>query len=50
MEREQEMEYIFFQAARMVFEHTMIMLKLPQKKVAGFDVAELNNFIETMSS
>lgn len=34
----------------MVFEHTMIMLKLPPKCVAGFDVAELNNFIETMSS
>lgn len=50
VERELEMEYIFFQAARMVFEHTMIMLRLPKGGIDGFDVTELNSFIEQMSS
>jgi len=32
IEKELELEYIFFQAARVVFEHTMIMQKIPADK------------------
>lgn len=49
-ERELELEYIFFQASRIVFEHMMLMLRMPDTYVEGFDVDELNSFITTMSS
>ena len=50
VERELELEYIFFQASRIVFEHMMLMLRMPDTYVEGFDVDELNRFITTMSS
>lgn len=50
VEKELELEYIFFQAARICFEHTMLMQTIPDEQfVQGFDVIELNRFIRTMS-
>ena len=51
VEKELELEYIFFQASRIIFEHTMLLMKLPEDnnlKVYGFDIVDLNKFIETM--
>jgi hypothetical protein len=51
VENELALEYIFFQAARITFEHTMIMQEIPEERfVEGFDVIELNRFIRKMSS
>lgn len=49
-DREIELEYVFFQAARITFEHLMLMQFLPEARpVAGVDLAELNRFILDMS-
>lgn len=51
VERELELEYIFFEAARITFEHTMMMQIIPEDEfIQGFDVIELNRFIRQMSS
>jgi hypothetical protein len=41
---------VLFQAARIVFEHMMLMLRLPDEYVLGFEIDELNKFITQMSS
>ena len=39
-----------FQAARIIFEHIMLNIKLPSNAfVFGFDIPELNEFISKMS-
>lgn len=48
--KELELEYVLFQAARIVFEHMMLMLRLPDEYVLGFEIDELNRFITQMSS
>lgn len=51
VENELELEYIYFQASRIVFEHTMLMQEIPQKtSINGIDIQDLNKFIKTMSS
>jgi hypothetical protein len=46
VEKELEPEYYFFQAARIFFEHMMLMTKIPEDvQVAGYDIAELNKHI-----
>ena len=50
-ERELELQYIFFEAARITFEHTMMMQIIPEDEfIKGFDIIELNRFIRMMSS
>jgi hypothetical protein len=51
IEKALELEFIFFQASRIVFEHIMIMQKLPEGKlVEGFNIPQLNCFIKNMAS
>jgi hypothetical protein len=50
IEKDQELEFIFFQAARITFEHLMMMQKIPDdKKVAGFNVTDLNDMISELA-
>lgn len=52
VEKELELEFIFFQAARITFEHVMLMMKMPERNEdpLGYDIKELNKFIESMAS
>lgn len=42
-------EYIFFKACRITFEHLLILQKIPNNFVQGIDVGTLNAFIEQNS-
>jgi hypothetical protein len=39
-----------FRAARITFEHLMIMHCLPFKYVAGIDIEDINNFIKDLGT
>ena len=50
IEKDLELEFIFIQAARITFEHLMMMQKIPDdKKVAGFNVTDLNDMITELA-
>lgn len=50
VEKELELEFVFFQAARITFEHIMMMQKIPDEKlVDGFSVFQLNDMIKELA-
>jgi len=47
VDREQGFQFKIFQAARMVFEHTLMLQKIPTgQEILGFDLKRINVFIE----
>lgn len=50
VEKELELEFVFFQAARITFEHVMMMQKIPDEiLVDGFSVFQLNDMIKELA-
>lgn len=47
VEKELEFEFVFFQAARLIFEHTFMLHRVSDRfPVGGFDIPKINSFIE----